>query len=416
MEKRVVITGMGLVSPLGSDVAEVFTHLLQQRSSIKASPKWHEPPYGLKTSLYSPVEDFSLSDFPRKQRRTMTRVSGMAVKAASSAIKDSLLTPELVSSERTGVSFGSTMGGVSSLATYFEDAQKSGSMVNAMNSTMFPQIMSHTCAANVAINLGIPGRLIASCVACAASTQAIGYAYEAIKSSQADRMVAGGAEELDPFMIAVFDRLGATAKIDQSNPEGACKPFSKDRNGVVAGEGAGCIILEERESAIARAAPIYGEIIGFATNNDAKHMTNPSKSGLVQVIKEALESAKIDAKDLSYVNAHATGTQIGDQTEAEAIYEVIGTKTPVSSLKGHFGHLMGACGVVETIASLEMMRSNRFIPTLNLDTNDHNCANLNFTGPSSETNNSFNYILKNSFAFGGVNASLVISRHGLVNE
>lgn len=253
------------------------------------------------------------------------------------------------------------------------------------------------------------GRVIASCVACAASTQAIGFGYEAIRHGLMDRMICGGAEELHVAVAGVFDVLRATSVKYNDRPHLTPKPFSKDRDGIVVGEGAGTVVLEDMDQALARGARIYGEVRGFFTNTDSNHMTNPSVDGMEKVMKGALKDAGLTAADVDYVNAHGTATHIGDIAESRAIERVVGRDVPVSSLKGHFGHLMGACGVVETIACLGMMRDGRLVPTLHLDDVDEECAPVAYLKSEPKASPA-RTILKNSFAFGGINASLVITK------
>lgn len=409
-KRRVVITGTGLISPLGSSSGEFMEKLHGNASSVVSRPEWNESPYGLATTLSSPVAYFDLGEIPRKTRRTMSRVSGLAVKATDQAIQASGLPAHLIQSPLTGISYGSTMGGTSAIREYYQISRDQNSLASGVRSTTFPQIMSHTCAANLAIHFQIPGRVVASCTACAASTQSIGFGYESIIHGFADRMIVGGAEELEPAVVAVFDVLGATSSKYNHCPENASRPFSRDRDGIVVGEGAGTLILEERDQAIQRGAPILAEIKGFYTNNDACHMTNPSRDGLESVMSGALKNAGLNSGDISYINAHGTGTQAGDEAEAKAISKLFGQHTPVSSLKGHFGHLMGACGVVESIACINMLESGYIVGTKNIDPIDPKCAELMHIHSGEQNPLKPGYILKNSFAFGGINACLIFAR------
>ncbi len=407
MTRRVAITGVGLVSPLGHSMGQLMERLYAGESSIKAYPEWQKAPFGFATALASPVVDFEFNELPRKTRRTMSRVAGLATMASRQAIEDAGLTQDLIENERTGISYGSTMGGTSAIRTFYDLSVSGESMVSGVRSTTFPQIMSHTCAANIAINFKIPGKVIASCTACAASTQSIGFGYEAIKYGQLDRALVGGAEELEASVVAVFDVMGATSSSYNDRPDMAPRPFSTERDGIVVGEGAGTLVLEEWQQAKARGARIYGEISGFYTNNDASHMTNPSIAGLISAMKHALIEAKISPEVISYVNAHGTGTQAGDRVEALAISEIFGKQALTSSLKGHFGHLMGACGVIETIACLGMLADKKAIGTRNLTNIDPEFSQLNLFSTIKETPE-LKYILKNSFAFGGINACLIL--------
>ncbi len=406
--RRVAITGLGVLSPLGHTYQELTDNLKANRSSIIRMDDWTAKEVGLYTAVGSPVQNFDDKSIPRKFRRTMSRISIMAVKATQQAIEDSGWLKSDIESHRTGISYGSCMGGISEIETYYRNSLAAGNLVDSAKSSTFLKIMSHTCAANLAVTFSIPGRVIASCVACASSTQAIGFGFEAIKFGLMDRMVCGGAEELNPAVPAVFDVLRATSTDFNDKPQLTPRPFDSQRDGIVVGEGAGTFILEDWDSAIARGAKIYGEVKGFFTNNDAIHMTNPSAEGLQLAMNGALQSAGLSATDIDYINAHATGTTAGDVAEGKAIQKVFGTQVPISSTKGNFGHLMGAAGVIELIASLGMLEQQKVFPTLNLEHPDPELASLNLVKEVCDYR--LKHIIKNSFAFGGVNASLVISK------
>jgi 3-oxoacyl-[acyl-carrier-protein] synthase II len=221
-------------------------------------------------------------------------------------------------------------------------------------------------------------------------------------------MLAGGAEELHPMVVAVFDILFSTSTRNDE-PEATPRPFDADRDGLVVGEGAGCFILEELEHARARGARIYAEIIGFGTNGDGRHMTNPDPAGMEAVLRLALEDAGIAPSEVGYVNAHGTATDVGDVAESQATYEVFGDAVPVSSLKGNLGHTLGACGALEAWMTLRMLREGWFAPTLNLDVVDERCAPLDFIVQEPRAL-STDVVMSNNFAFGGVNTSLLFRR------
>lgn len=407
-KRRVAITGVGLVTPLGSAYDTFMDNLFAGVSGSRVIPGWTES-QGLATHVGAPVENFDGSIIPRQKRRSMSKVSQFATIATGQAIRAADLPEDLIKNIRTGIAYGTLMGGMSAMETYFRSIARTGSFVYGIQSTSFLQMMSHTAAANLAMAFGIPGRLIASCVACSASTQSIGFGYELIRDGVMDRMVCGGAEELHLGIVGCFDVLGATTRRYNDRPEFTPRPFSKDRDGIVCGEGAGTIILEDYQAAKARGARIYGEILGFYTCTDTGHMTNPSQAAMETVINGALADANATPADVSYVNAHATATDIGDIAESKAIYSIFGGNTPVSSLKGNFGHLMGACGVVETIGCLGMMARESIPPVKNFTEADPRCAPLNFVGAEARRLRP-GVIVKNSFAFGGINASLVIGR------
>ncbi|MGN0014784.1 MAG: beta-ketoacyl synthase N-terminal-like domain-containing protein, partial [Candidatus Gastranaerophilaceae bacterium] len=244
--------------------------------------------------------------------------------------------------------------------------------------------------------------------ACKSGSMSIGLAYEAIKSGLQTVMIAGGAEELHPTQIAVFDTLYATSQKNDA-PKLSPAPFDKDRDGLVIGEGAGTVILEEYEHAKARGAKIYAEVIGFSTNTDGTHITNPNAETMAQVMKQSLESANISAEQIGYINAHATGTIQGDIAESRATYSIFKDSVPVSSIKCYTGHTLGACGAIETVLTVEMMNNSWFCPNINLKSLDTNCAELDYI-----TNNArifdIETAMTNNFAFGGINTSLILKK------
>lgn len=405
--RRVVITGEGFVSPAGSTGREIATFLAEGRSAVRVREDLCAR-YGLQTRLAAPVEDFDERTFPRQWRRSMSRISLMAVEATRRAIESSRLPEALVRHPRTGISYGSTMGGTSAIEKCFRTLYETSDMEGFL-STTFLQIMSHTCAANIAIAYGVTGRILASCTACASSLQAVGFGYESIRYGQADVFLCGGAEELHSMMIGVFDTMKATTTAYNDSPSLTPRPFDAKRDGLVVGEGAGTLVLEEYEHALARGATILGEVVGFATGSDGGHMTNPSHEAMERVMRLALEDAGLTASEVSYVNAHATATPVGDVAESRAIGAIFGDRVPVSSLKGGLGHLMGACGVIELGAALGMLDLNRIVQTLNLETPDPECAALDYVrGAPREA--AVTIVLKNSFGFGGVNASILVKR------
>ncbi len=407
--RRVAITGLGIVSPLGQSVPGLWEALRAGRSGVVAMPAWGDPSLGIETRVAAPASDFAEQSINRKTRRTMSRIAMLAMVATAHALEDAGLPEADVRSERTGISYGSSMGGTSAIEDYFKANSQTGRLIDGIVSTTFLKVMPHTCAANLAINFGIPGRVIASCVACASGTQAVGYGYEAIRGGLVDRAVCGGAEELTPTVAAIFDVLKATSTKHNDEPALTPRPFDEHRDGIVVGEGAGTFVLEAWDEAVARGAKIYAEVIGFYTNNDATHMTNPSVSGLVRCMQGALADAGLSASDVDYINAHAAGTSAGDRAEALAVAEIFGSSVPISSMKGHLGHLMGAAGALETAACLGMLQDQVLYPTLNLTRASADEGPLDHVVGAPRAAR-VQTILKNSFAFGGVNASLVIRR------
>lgn len=407
MTRRVVITGMALASPLGSTVKSAFDrlHILENCVTYEKNLDIYK---GLHTRLNTRVKDFVVpADFTRKVTRTMGSVALMSVVTAKQALEDAgLINNEIITSGKTGVSYGSSSGAVDAIMDFYSMCVENE--IKNLNSGSYIRMMSHTAAVNISLYFKTHGRLIPTSTACTSGSMGIGYAYEAIKSGSQTVMIAGGAEEYSPSNIGVFDTLFATS-VKNDTPHLTPSPFDKDRDGLVIGEGAGTLILEEYEHAIKRNAHIYAEIVGFATNTDGTHITNPNHETMTQVLELALESAKLQPEDIGYVNAHGTGTVNGDIAESKATYNVFKNKCPISSLKSYTGHTLGACGAIEAIMSIEMMNNNWFCPTLNLNNVDERCEKLDYiiNEPRQIVSN---YIMSNNFAFGGINTSLIFKR------
>ena len=408
MTRRVVVTGMAGLSPIGQDWKQVRDALQAGQSGVRLIPEWDDID-DLDAKLGTPVLDFSPPEsWSRKKTRTMGRVSLMAARAAEQAVEDAGLRDHpLLTSGRAGVSYGSSSGSPSAIEVYSRRLFTERTL-RGIGANDYLQLMSHTCASNIANLLGLRGRIIPTCSACTSGSQGIGYGYEAIKFGQQDVMLTGGAEELHEMVIAVFDILfSSSTRNDQ--PDQTPRPFDAARDGLVPGEGAGCIILEELEHARRRGARIYAEVLGFGTNCDGRHMTNPDPGGMESVMRLALASAQIDPDAVGYVNAHGTATEVGDIAESRATSAVFGDRTPFSSLKGHLGHTLGACGALEAWMTIAMMREGWIAPTLNLENIDERCASLDYViGEPRECDAEI--AVSNNFAFGGVNTSLVFRR------
>jgi 3-oxoacyl-[acyl-carrier-protein] synthase II len=403
--RRVVITGMGAYSPIGTDYETIMQSLKAQKNSTVV---WDElATYkNLNSQLVCPVTT-ELPNYPRKKTRAMGRVGRLATAATEKALADAgLLDSEVLHNGRTGVAYGSCGGSSEAMRDVADFTLEKD--VSYLNATTYVAIMPHTVAVNLSIFYGIHGRVIATSTACTSGSQAIGYAYESIKSGVQDVMVAGGAEELSPFAVGVFDALFATSQ-SNSDPNSTPRPFDISRDGIVVGEGAGTLILEEYEHAIARGAKIYAEIVGVATNCDATHITNPSTIDMEQCMRLALADAGIKPESIGYLNAHGTGTVNGDIAEGSATFRLFGDRVPVATLKSYMGHTLGAAGALESIISIYMQRANWFAPNLNLVQPDENCGKLNLINGSG-LNLSCEYIMSNNFAFGGVNTSLIFKR------
>ena len=270
--------------------------------------------------------------------------------------------------------------------------------------------MSQTAGVNISLYLKTKGRFLPSSTACTSGSLSIGMGYEVIKYGHQDVMIVGGAEELCPSHIGVFDTLYATSQKNDT-PNLTPSPFDKDRDGLVIGEGAGTLILEEYEHAKQRGAKIYAEIVGFATNTDGTHITNPNSETMQIVMEKAIKDANISSDEIGYVNAHGTGTKNGDIAETTATYGAFKRQVPISSIKSYTGHTLGACGAIEAILSIMMMNNKWFSPNLNLENIDPECGDLDYivgTGRNIETQ----YVMTNNFAFGGINTSLIFKGWG----
>jgi 3-oxoacyl-[acyl-carrier-protein] synthase II len=407
MTRRVAVTGFGAISPLGSDWETVEQRLRDQRSAIVVMESWHDYD-GLNTRLGVPVSDFEVPEhYTRKQTRSMGRVAALAVRAAELALQNAGLEGDpALQSGATGVAFGSSTGSPDALLEFGRLLMER--TTEGLNATSYVRMMSHTAAVNIGIFFGLTGRVIPTSSACTAGSQGIGYAYEAIRYGSQDIMIAGGAEELCPTEAAVFDTLYATSTRNEE-PEATPRPFDRDRDGLVLGEGAGVLILEEMEHAKARGAQILAEVVGFGTNSDGAHVTRPNSKTMARCLERAIQDAGIDASSIGYVNAHGTATDHGDIAESQATNQVLGENTPISSLKSYMGHTLGACGALEAWMSIEMMNSDWYAPTINLDNVDPLCGDLDYiVGDGREI--ATEVVMSNNFAFGGINTSLIFRR------
>ncbi len=405
--KRVVITGAGAISPLGNDWASVHACLRACRNAVQRIDAW-DIYRGLNTKLAAPAAAFELpAHYNRKTTRSMGRVALMAVRASELALQDAgLLGDPLLTSGKVGVSCGSSAGTHSAMGDF-------GRMLNehtteGINATTYIKMMSHTAPVNVAVFFGLTGRVITTSSACTSGSMGIGSAYEVVRDGKQVVMLAGGAEQLDATASAVFDTLFATS-VRNDEPHLSPRPFDANRDGLVLGEGAGMLVLEELDHARARGANILAEIVGFGTNCDGAHVTQPSASTMAVAMQLALEDAGLPPESIGYVNAHGTATDHGDIAESNATQSVFGTRMPFSSLKSYMGHTLGACGALEAWMSVEMMRAGWFAPTLNLDSVDPRCGSLDYIvgqGRSLEVE----HVMSNNFAFGGINTSLIFRR------
>lgn len=401
--KRVVITGMGVVSPLGGNVSEQTAALEAGRHGIRSMPEWAGYK-GLRSLIAAPAELKNEKAIPRQNRRSMGRMSIFAAQAALEALLDARCEAGTLGGGRVGCVAGSTTASAITLNHVFETMlpERDFSQLQAMQ---FFQCLSHTVAMNVAQYLGLQGVLLSTNAACASGLQAIGTAFDLIRTGRQDAVFCGGAEELHPTVTGSFDMLMAASTGYNERPDEASRPFDAARDGLVCGEGAGILFLEERERALRRGAPVYAEVLGFHTCSGGAHISESNREGIARCMGAALEDAGCAPSDVEYVSAHATATLQGDGEEVAAIRSVLGDGVPVSSLKGNLGHTLGASGAIELVATVAGLRRGRIFPTRNLKKVAEECRGIRHVTSAEPT--TARCFMKNSFAFGGINASLI---------
>lgn len=405
--RRVVVTGMAGITSLGSDWASIEANFSANRSGIRRMHEWDRFTE-LNTRLAGPVDDFSVpSHWTRKQLRSMGRVSRLSVLAAERALADAgLLEDASIRDGRMGVACGSSTGSTEEIKAFGN--MLLNSVADGLNANSYIRMMPHTTAANISIFFGLTGRVIPTSSACTSGSQGIGYAYEAIKFGRLPLMLAGGAEELCATEAMVFDALYATS-LKNDAPHISPRPYDSGRDGLVIGEGAGMLVLEELEHALARGATIHAELVGFGSNADGQHATKPEQLTMRRAMELALEDAGLAPAAIGYVNGHGTATEQGDIAETQATQALFGSGMPISSQKSFLGHTLGACGALESWFSIEMMNRDRYIHTLNLDEVDPRCGELDYLRDAPRTMQ-HEYVMNNNFAFGGINTSLIFRR------
>lgn len=406
MSNRVVITGMSGITAFGDEWSQIQEKLKQGDNAVCHLAEWDRCE-GLRTRLAAPITDYKFPKFPRKKIRSMGRVSLLATCATQKALEqaDLLQHPALTNGD-TGIAYGSSSGSTENIPV-FGNLIANGSM-KGITATSYVEMMSHTAPVNMGVFFQVKGRIVPTSSACTSGSQGIGYAYEAIKYGQQKIMIAGGAEELCLSQAGVFDALFATSTKNDA-PKTTPLPFDKDRDGLVIGEGAGTLILEDYEHAKERGAAILAEIVGFGCNSDGAHVTQPQRETMAVAMQLALKDAELSPDSIGYVSAHGTATDRGDVAETNATYSVFNRAVPISSLKSYFGHTLGACGAIEAWLSIEMMNSNWYTPTANLKNIDPECANLDYI-TEKDRHMENHYIMSNNFAFGGINTSLIFKR------
>ena len=409
MERRVVITACSALTPIGRTKKDILHSLTHGISGVKPlreddllSSHIHSKVFG---AIDYPIE----YDFKRSFRKTMGPVSFYACEVAREALEQSGLDQDFITSGRLGVAFGSTHGSPTVqrqiYKTFFSGEEDSIRSVGAVD---YLKSMVHTTAVNITKMFGITGRVIASSTACTTSSQSIGYGYEMVKYGMQDAMLCGGADEYDTTTVAVFDNLLACSTAFNATPHLTPRPFDAQRDGLVVGEGAGALILEEYERAKKRGAVIMGEVVGFACNNNGGDLILPNLKGITETLRIALRDAKVSPHDVDFISAHATGTKMGDIIEAQAIHDVYGDGPPVVGLKSYMGHTMGSCGAIETIIILHLMAEGYIVPTLNLTEADERCKIIRHSMDVRPFTIRLGSV--QNFAFGGVNTSLLIKK------
>ncbi|HWV63572.1 MAG TPA: beta-ketoacyl-[acyl-carrier-protein] synthase family protein [Oxalicibacterium sp.] len=404
MSHRVVVTGVGLVSPLGHDPQTFFSRLMAGHSGIDRL----RAPFAeqLDHKLGAAVLDFDpLAHFQKQKASMLDRTSQFALVAAQQAMLDAALDLEAEDRARIGVYFGTGMGGAQTIdegyvRLYRDNASRHKPLTVLM-------AMNNAAGAQIALDFGLTGPNFTYCTACASSSVAIGEAARSIRHGYADVMLAGGAEALLTYStIKAWEGLRTLALEDPEDPAASCKPFAADRTGLVLGEGSAVLVLEEYDRAQARGAHIYAELIGYGSSSDSTHITQPSIEGQARAMTLALQEAGMSGSEIDYINAHGTGTKLNDAVETAAIKQVCGTRVPVSSTKSMHGHLMGAAGAVEFVACLMALQAQALPPTAHLKQSDPEC-DLDYVPNVGRQNVRVDTVMSNSFAFGGTSAVLI---------
>lgn len=411
MTRRVVLTGLGAVTPVGNDVPTMWSNLLAGKSG--AGPITSFDAGAFKTKFACEVKDFDAAAIVgKKDARRMDRFTQLAVAAAHQALQDSTLVVNADNTSRIGVYIGSGIGGIGAMETEMRQLLAKGP--DRVSPFLVPMMLPDTAAGQVAIQFGLRGPNMAIVTACASGNNALGEATECIRRGAADVMLAGGAESaITPLAVAGFNNMTAISTHNAA-PEIASRPFDKERDGFVLGEGAGIMVLEELEHAQARGAKIYSEVIGYGATADAYHITAPEESGAgaVQAMRVALQQAGLQPAQIDYINAHGTSTLLNDKSETLAIKTAFGEaayRIPISSTKSMTGHLLGAGGAIEAVICAKVITDGILPPTINYEHPDPAC-DLDYV-PNTARPKTVNFIMSNSFGFGGHNAVLIFSRY-----
>jgi 3-oxoacyl-[acyl-carrier-protein] synthase II len=410
VKRRVVITGLGIISPLGIGVEENWSNLVEGRSGVGPITKFDATKFA--SRIAGEVKSFHAEDYiDKKDLKRMDIFIHYAIAATDLALKDSSFKIDSQNCERIGVIIGSGIGGLPLLESQYRIYLQSGP--RRISPFFIPGMIVNLASGQVSIKYGAKGPNSAVCTACATGAHAIGDAFKLISSNYADAMIAGGTESvITPLAVGGFASMKALSTRNEE-PEKASRPFDAERDGFVIGEGAGVVILEELDSALARNANIYAEIIGYGMSGDAYHISAPSADGdgPIRVMQIAIAESGVQPSDIDYINAHGTATPAGDRIETVAIKKVFGEKAKsiaVTSSKSMIGHLLGAAGGAETIITALSIKHGIATPTINLTHPDPEC-DLDYV-PNQSRKMSINYALNNSFGFGGTNASLILKK------
>ncbi|MEW9104875.1 beta-ketoacyl-ACP synthase II [Paenibacillus sp. S-12] len=410
MKHRVVVTGMGVVTALGSEIETFWNNLLEGKSGVSRIEAFDVTDYP--TQIAASVKDFNPEDFmDKKETRRMDRFVQFAVAASKNALEDAKLdVREQTNPDRVGVIVGSGIGGLGTWEDQHTVLMEKG--VKRVSPFFIPMMIANMASGQVSITVGARGPNTAAVSACATGTHSIGDAYKIIQRGDADVMICGGAEAtIRPIGMAGFCAMRAMSTRNDE-PERASRPFDVDRDGFVMGEGAGVLVLESLEHALARGAHIYAEVAGYGMSGDAHHMTEPDPTGAALCMTRALADGELSPEQIDYINAHGTSTPVGDRSETKAIKSALGEhayKTAVSSTKSMTGHLLGAAGGVEAVICSLVLQNGMIPPTINLDNQDPEC-DLDYV-PNVARKADVQVAMSNSFGFGGHNATIVLKKY-----
>lgn len=409
--KRVVITGLGAITPIGIGKDNFWKSLLEGKSGIGPITRFNAENHDAK--IAAEVKDYNPQDyFDKKEAKRMDKFAQFAVAATSLAFKDGNIDLDSLNKDRIGTIIGSGIGGIETLET--EEVKYMEKGPNRVSPLFIPMMISNMAAGQVSMNFGLRGSSMTITTACASATHAIGESFRMIKHGYADMIVTGGTESsITPLAVAGFCSMKALSTRND-DPSKACRPFDKERDGFIMGEGAGIVILEELDHAIKRGATIYAEVVGYGATSDAFHITqpDPEANGARNAMRLALEDGNVDYTEVGYINAHGTSTYFNDKLETLAIktlFKEHAYKLNVSSTKSMTGHLLGAAGGIEAIAVALALKEGMIPPTINLDNPDEEC-DLNYT-PNKAVKKDINYALSNSLGFGGHNASILLKKY-----